>query len=135
MPDKELIQKAIKARENARAPYSKFPVGAALEATDGSIWTGVNVESSSYGLTVCAERIAIFKALSEGIDTFSKMAIVAVGSTIVMPCGACRQIIADYAPDIDLILYNPDTGEEKKLPFSEIYPYPFTDASLPGEQG
>ena len=89
---------ALKARERAVAPYSKFKVGAALLTADGAIITGANVESASYGLTCCAERVALFKALTEGHKQFVAIAVVARAPGAPMPCGACRQLLAEYAP-------------------------------------
>jgi cytidine deaminase len=94
-----LIKAALDARRNAVAPYSNFPVGAALLTDDGEIIGGANVESASYGLTCCAERIALFKALTEGKRAFVAIAVVAAWPGGAMPCGACRQLIAEYAPD------------------------------------
>lgn len=95
----ELVMAALKAREHAVAPYSKFKVGAALLTAKGEIITGANVESASYGLTCCAERIALFKALTEGKNKFMAVAVVARAPGAPMPCGACRQLLAEYAPD------------------------------------
>jgi cytidine deaminase len=95
---KRLIRAALRARKAACAPYSKFQVGAALLTTKGEIVTGANVESASYGLTCCAERIALFKALTEGHRSFSAIAVVAAYDGGPMPCGACRQLLAEYAP-------------------------------------
>jgi cytidine deaminase len=98
-PDKRrLIAAALAARENAAAPYSNFQVGAALMTASGHIITGANVESASYGLTCCAERIALFKALTEGERAFRAIAVVAATAGGPMPCGACRQLLAEYAP-------------------------------------
>jgi cytidine deaminase len=94
-----LVTAAMKARLRAVAPYSKFRVGAALLAKSGKIYSGANVESASYGLTCCAERIALFKALTEGEREFQAMAIVAPMAEGAMPCGACRQLLAEYASD------------------------------------
>ena len=85
-----LLQAALKARDHAHAPFSKFHVGAALEDSDGKIWTGCNVENASYGLTLCAERVAVFKAISEGVRKFRRIAIAADTQTLTPPCGACR---------------------------------------------
>lgn len=94
-----LIQAALEARANAVAPYSKFQVGAALLTAEGEIIGGANVESASYGLTCCAERIALFKALTEGRKSFRAIAVVAAWPQGPMPCGACRQLLAEYAPN------------------------------------
>jgi cytidine deaminase len=96
-PD-QLVRAAARARQNAVAPYSKFLVGAALLTRRGKIITGANVESASYGLTCCAERVALFKALTEGQNSFVAIAVVTRVSGGAMPCGACRQLLAEYAP-------------------------------------
>lgn len=93
-----LIMAAVAARKKAVAPYSKFKVGAALLTTGGEMITGANVESASYGLTCCAERVALFKALTEGHQHFAAIAVVAAVKGGAMPCGACRQLLAEYAP-------------------------------------
>jgi cytidine deaminase len=95
---KQLVRAAVRAREGAVAPYSKFKVGAALLTKDGDIISGANVESASYGLTCCAERVALFKALTEGKRNFTAVAVVARAPGGPMPCGACRQLLAEYAP-------------------------------------
>jgi cytidine deaminase len=95
---KDLIQAAFRARQRAVAPYSKFKVGAALLTKSGKVITGANVESASYGLTCCAERVALFKALTEGDTRFAAIAVVARAPGGAMPCGACRQLLAEYAP-------------------------------------
>jgi cytidine deaminase len=95
----QLVQAALAARRNAVAPYSKFAVGAALLTMEGEIVSGANVESASYGLTCCAERVALFKALTEGRTRFRAIAVVAEWPGGPMPCGACRQLLAEYAPD------------------------------------
>src|SRR6266581_2986187 len=94
----ELVEAALKARQRAVAPYSKFQVGAALLTDKGEIITGANVESASYGLTCCAERVALFKALTSGKRDFVAVAVVARAPGGPMPCGACRQLLAEYAP-------------------------------------
>ncbi len=94
-----LVKMALKAREKACAPYSQFKVGAALLTNDGKIFTGANVESASYGLTCCAERVALFHALTTGKKKFYAIAVVARIKGGAMPCGACRQLLAEYAPD------------------------------------
>jgi cytidine deaminase len=94
-----LVKMALKAREKACAPYSNFKVGAALQTSDGKIFTGANVESASYGLTCCAERVALFHALTTGKKKFYAIAVVARIDGGAMPCGACRQLLSEYAPD------------------------------------
>lgn len=101
-----LISAAEHARENAHAPFSNFRVGAALRATSGRIYTGCNIENASYGLTLCAERVAIFKAISEGERGFDAIAVVADTDALTPPCGACRQIIWEFCGDVPVILAN-----------------------------
>jgi cytidine deaminase len=127
MPD-ALAQAALAAREHAYAPYSKFRVGAALEDDTGCIHTGCNVESASYGLTVCAERIAVFKAVSEGARKFRRIAVAADTGTLTPPCGACRQILWEFCGDIPVLLVNP-WGKSETYSLKELFPRPF-DASL-----
>ena len=127
----QLIQAALAAREQAHAPYSKFQVGAALQTPDGTTITGSNVESASYGLSCCAERVAIFTALSENQHNFSALAIASPGG--VAPCGACLQIIAEFAPEATLILVNSEspsaTAEETNI--KTLLPVAFTGDDLP----
>jgi cytidine deaminase len=101
---KKLVQAAAKAREGSVSPYSKFKVGAALLTKSGKIIGGANVESASYGLTCCAERIALFKALTDGEKEFVAVAVVARWDGGPMPCGACRQLLAEYAPDAKVLV-------------------------------
>src|SRR4030066_1907658 len=100
----KLAQKAVEAKKNALPFYSKFHVGAALLTEDGKVYTGCNVESSSYSLTICAERTAIFKAISEGEREFKAIAVAADTEDFISPCGACRQVISDLCGEIDIIL-------------------------------
>jgi cytidine deaminase len=122
-----LIEAALRARENAHAPYSKFKVGAALEDETGRIHTGCNVENATYGLTVCAERVAVFKAISEGARKFRRIAVAADTDTLTPPCGACRQILWEFCGDIEVILANP-RGKTEALRLRDLFPRPF-DAS------
>src|SRR5690242_562713 len=101
-----LVEAALRARENARAKFSSFKVGAALEDTTGRVHTGCNVENVSYGLTVCAERVAVFKAISEGAHEFRRIAISADTAMLTPPCGACRQVLWELCGDIVVILVN-----------------------------
>jgi cytidine deaminase len=119
-----LIVAARAARENARAEFSGFKVGAALLATDGQVFTGCNVESASYGLTCCAERVAVFKAVSEGCREFVAVAIVADTEAPTPPCGACRQVLWEYAGDIEVILANLD-GEKARHRLGQLLPLAF----------
>jgi cytidine deaminase len=100
----QLVAAARGARDHAHAPFSRFKVGAALETRDGHVFTGVNIENASYGLTICAERVAVFKAISEGHREFRRIAVVADASTPTPPCGACRQILWEFGGDLEVIL-------------------------------
>jgi len=130
MKDKELIKIALTARNHARAPYSQFLVGAALLCGNGNIYSGCNIESSSFGLSLCAERVALAKALSEGETDFRCMAVVAEGQRPVKPCGACLQLLRDYAPDLELILGNLE-GQYEQISLTRLLPYPFDSGDLP----
>lgn len=118
---KELIGQAIMAREKAYAPYSKFQVGAALLTIDGEIISGCNVENSSYSLANCAERTAIFKAVAQGTRTFRAIAVVGSSEDYCTPCGACRQIMVEFAPEMQVYMANP-AGEYKMLTAAELLP-------------
>jgi cytidine deaminase len=122
-----LIEAALHARENAHAPFSKFKVGAALEDDAGRIHTGCNVENATYGLTLCAERVAVFKAISEGARKFRRIAVAADSDKLTPPCGACRQILWEFCGDIEVILANP-RGKTEMLRLRDLFPRPF-DAS------
>jgi cytidine deaminase len=124
-----LIDAALAARENAFAPYSKFKVGAALEDESGRVHTGCNVENSTYGLTVCAERVAVLKAVSEGARRFRRIAVVADTETLTPPCGACRQILWEFCGDIEIVLVNLK-GRSKSYRLAELFPSPFDDSFL-----
>jgi cytidine deaminase len=126
-----LVQAAAAARLNAFAPFSKFPVGAAMEAADGTIFTGCNVESASYGLTMCAERVAILKGASEGHRRFLRIAIVTDSEILTPPCGACRQLLWEFAPDAEVILANLQ-GREKRYTLRELLPVAFDAQQLKG---
>jgi cytidine deaminase len=123
-----LAQAALDVRENAHAPFSKFKVGAALEDVAGRVHTGCNVENATYGLTVCAERVAVFKAISEGARKFRRIAIAADTDTLTPPCGACRQILWEFCGDIELTLVNLH-GATETLRLANLFPRPF-DASF-----
>ncbi|NOS68472.1 MAG: cytidine deaminase [Verrucomicrobia bacterium] len=123
----ELVLAAAKARERAVAPYSNFLVGAALLTRNGKIVTGANVESASYGLTCCAERVALFKALTEGERDFVAVAVVARSKGGAMPCGACRQLLAEYAPKAQVFVADSDAlGKIRKSTVKELLPGAFT---------
>jgi cytidine deaminase len=125
----KLISLAIEARERAYAPYSHFAVGAALLAESGRTYTGCNVENASYGLTICAERVAIFKAVSAGERAFSSIAIVTENG--IAPCGACRQVLLEFGKDTQIIVADA-TGRARWIStVQEIMPYGFTPTDLP----
>ena len=123
-----LVQAARRARRNAHADYSHFKVGAALETADGRIITGCNIENATYGLTVCAERVAMWKALSEGHRKFRRIAVVADTADPTPPCGPCRQILWEFGGDLEVILANLRT-EKGRHRLSALLPLPF-DARL-----
>ncbi len=122
---RELLKQAAAARRNAYAPYSNFLVGAALLADDGSISTGCNVENASFGLTICAERNALFRAVAEGKRGFSAIAVVAGSESPATPCGACRQVLAEFARDMIVILGNPQGEETGQATLEELLPRRF----------
>jgi cytidine deaminase len=119
-----LAKRAAAARKLSHSPYSHFKVGAALLARDGKVYTGCNIEISSFALTLCAERTAIFKAVSEGERKFQAIAVATDENDFTAPCGACRQVLMDLAGDIDFIM-SKKNGEIKVLRLSELFPYPF----------
>jgi cytidine deaminase len=123
-----LISAAIEVRKNAHAPFSKFLVGAAVLDSNGVIHTGCNVENATYGLTVCAERVAIFKAISEGARKFVRVAVVADTDNLTPPCGACRQILWEFCGDVEIVLSNLQ-GKSETLRLGELFPRAF-DASF-----
>ncbi len=126
----QLIRVAQEARAHAVAPYSNFSVGAALETVDGKIYSGCNIENASYGLTMCAERVAIFKAVSEGEREFKRLVIVAdTHKDVTPPCGACRQIIWEFCGDISVVLAN-QNGDAIMLQMRELYPRAFDKSFL-----
>jgi cytidine deaminase len=119
-----LLDQARAVRLNAFAPFSKFLVGAALEADDGRVVTGCNVENATYGLTVCAERVAVWKAISEGVRRFKRIAVVADTEQPTPPCGACRQILWEFCGDVEVLLGNlKELTRRHRL--SELFPLPF----------
>ncbi len=124
----KLVKAAGQARQYSRAHYSNFRVGAAILAKSGKIFTGCNVESSSFGLTICAERVALTKALSEGEDAFTAIAIVAREGSYCPPCGACRQLLFDYAPQLEIILF--DGNNYQSFQLKDLLPNAFDDAQL-----
>ena len=120
---------AREARERAHAPYSRFKVGAALKTRTGEIVTGCNIENASYGLSMCAERVAVFKAVSEGLDDFDVIAVVADSKRITPPCGPCRQILWEYCGDV-LVHMTDLSGRSRTLRLAELLPMPFDGGHL-----
>ena len=129
MTEKELIQTAVKMLDMAYVPYSHFPVGAALLCKDGTVFTGCNIENAAYGDTICAERTAIFKAVSEGHRDFVRIAIAGRSDDHCVPCGTCRQVMMEFAPDLTVICLN-GKGESKRFALKELLPYGFDQSWL-----
>ena len=130
MDKKKYIEEANKMLSKAYIPYSKFPVGAALVTKEGKIYTGCNIENASYGLCNCAERTAIFKAVSEGERDFSYLVITGETDGPISPCGACRQVIAEFCdPKIPVLLTNVK-GDEKEVTVEQLLPGAFTNDDL-----
>jgi cytidine deaminase len=127
--ESDLIASAGEARGKALAPYSGFKVGAALRMKDGRIYTGCNIENVSYGLSICAERVALWKALSDGALEFVEMAIVTDAEVLTSPCGACRQLLWEYCGDIPVHLHSLK-GLTKEHRLAELFPFPFDQRSL-----
>jgi len=129
-PDlRELVRYAKKARSRAHAPFSHFKVGAALRTRSGEVVTGCNIENATYGLTLCAERTAVFKAISEGFKSFDAVAVVVDAKRLAAPCGACRQILWEFCGDIWVELQNLE-GQSKTLRLIELLPMPFDRRNL-----
>jgi cytidine deaminase len=124
----KLLEAALAARDYAHVPFSKFKVGAAIEDETGRIFTGCNIENATYGLTICAERVAVFKAISEGARKFTRIAVAADTDVLTPPCGACRQILWEFCGDIELTLVNLQ-GKTETFRLKELFPRPF-DASF-----
>ena len=125
----QLLLAALAAREGAHARYSGFRVGAALEDLAGRRHTGCNIENATYGLTICAERLAVFKAISEGARDFRRIAIAADAERLTPPCGACRQILWEFCGDIEIVLANPQ-GKVETLRLKNLFPRAFDDSFL-----
>jgi cytidine deaminase len=124
-----LVAAALSAREHAHAPFSGFKVGAAIEASDGRVVTGCNIENATFGLSLCAERVAIFKAISEGIRHFRRIVVTADTETLTPPCGACRQILWEFCGDAELTLANL-AGKTETLSVGQVFPRPFDSSFL-----
>lgn len=124
MTNEELIQRAKNATAHAYAPYSQFYVGAALLTTDGKLYTGCNIENASYGATNCAERTAIFKAISEGERSFEKIAVVAKNGSTAYPCGMCLQVMSEFMPEVTILLE--EKGHIVSYQLKELLPKGFS---------
>jgi cytidine deaminase len=124
-----LVEAALRVRENAHAPYSKFKVGAAVESDDGRIFAGCNIENATYGLTVCAERVALHNAISAGARGFTRIAVAADSERLTPPCGACRQILWEFCGDAEITLVNL-AGQTETLRLRDLLPRPFDDSFL-----
>lgn len=124
MTDRELINMAFTALKQAYSPYSGFTVGAALECEDGSVFLGCNIENAAYGETVCAERVAVYKAISEGRRKFRRIAVAANSSSYCMPCGSCRQVLSEFSPEMEILSARED-GRYVSYRLSELLPKRF----------
>ena len=129
MTDRQLINLAVQASRNAYVPYSHFAVGAALECRDGTVFTGCNVENAALGSTICAERTAACKAVSEGHRDFDTIVIAGRSNDYCVPCGTCRQVMMEFAPELTVICLN-KKGESKKFALKELLPYGFDQTWL-----
>jgi cytidine deaminase len=123
-----LVKAALDAREHAHAVFSDFKVGAALEDLSGAVHAGCNIENATYGLTMCAERVAVFKAMSEGARRFRRIVVAADTDVLTPPCGSCRQILWEFCGDIEVVLVNLQ-GKTESFRMKELFPRPF-DASF-----
>ena len=132
MRENELIEKAKRARLKAYAPYSNFKVGAALLTKTGKVYTGANVENSTFGLTVCAERVAVFKAVNRGDKDFIKIVVVADKDTPITPCGACRQVLSEFVKDLIIVCANLQ-GKKERYSLKELLPEAFEKRSADDE--
>ena len=131
MNDDELVAMAVEARERAYAPYSGFPVGAALLTSSGQVFTGCNVENSLFGLTICAERVAVFKAVCAGERAFTAIAVAtAPGAS---PCGSCRQVLREFGRDLRVLVADTD-GNSREFTLDQLLPNAFPDWSLEGKR-
>ncbi|MBQ2926345.1 MAG: cytidine deaminase [Ruminiclostridium sp.] len=129
MTDKDLVELAFTMLDKAYIPYSHFPVGAALEGTDGTVYTGCNVENAAYGSCICAERTALVKAVSEGCRTFKRIAVVGNGPDYCWPCGSCRQMLYEFAPDLEVLVGNKDHDFVKHT-LRQLLPHGFGPEAL-----
>ncbi len=124
MTEQELMQKAVSMLDASYSPYSHFPVGAALECDDGTVYTGCNIENAAFGATICAERTAVSKAVSEGHRRFRRIVIAGKGDQFCVPCGTCRQVLREFAPEIEIICLN-GAGKSRRFTLPQLLPYSF----------
>ena len=129
MTESQLCAAAVAMLERAYCPYSRFPVGAALECADGSVFTGCNIENAAYSPSICAERTAVAKAVSEGHRDFVRIVIAGRSRELCVPCGVCRQVLREFAPNIEIICLN-GAGEERTFTLEELLPHSFGPANL-----
>ena len=129
MTDRELVELAFTMLERSYSPYSHFPVGAALEGTDGAVYTGCNVENAAYGSCICAERTALVKAVSEGCRSFRRLAVVGSGEDYCWPCGSCRQMLYEFAPELEILVARGD-HDFVKTTLRELMPHGFGPEAL-----
>jgi cytidine deaminase len=125
MTDRELINLARAAMANSYSPYSRFPVGAAIECADGSVYTGCNIENAAFGATMCAEAVALSSAVAEGKRDFVRIAIISDGVNYTLPCGACRQMLTEFSPEMEIIAVRAD-GRYVSYKLDKLLPSPFT---------
>ena len=129
MTDRELVELAFTMLERSYSPYSHFPVGAALEGADGAVYTGCNVENAAYGSCICAERTALVKAVSEGCQSFRRLAVVGNGGDYCWPCGSCRQMLYEFAPELEILVARGD-HDFIKTTLRELMPHGFGPEAL-----
>ena len=129
MTDRELVEIAFTMLERSYSPYSHFPVGAALEGADGAVYTGCNVENAAYGSCICAERTALVKAVSEGCQSFRRLAVVGGGEDYCWPCGSCRQMLYEFAPELEILVARGD-HDFVKTTLRELMPHGFGPEAL-----
>ena len=124
MTERELVERAFSMLERSYVPYSHFPVGAALECADGTVFAGCNIENAAFGPSICAERTAVAKAVSEGHRDFVRIVVAGRSADFCVPCGVCRQVLREFAPDIEIICLN-GAGEERTFTLPELLPHSF----------
>lgn len=130
MLEQDLIQVALSMLDKSYAPYSHFSVGAALECEDGEVYTGCNVENAAYGSTICAERTALVKAVSEGKRRFRRIAIAGSGESYCWPCGACRQMLSEFSPDLEILVVSGQSKAYEKTTLDILLPHSFGSSQL-----